>query len=584
MHTLFVREHNRLAALIAADNPALDDEEIYQRARAIVAAEIQIITYNEFLTLLLGADALPPYAGYDAQVNPNIKNEFSTAAFRFGHTMLPSTLLRLDENGNEISNGHVALRNAFFNPALVIEDGIEPILRGLAVQPAQEIDTQIVDEVRNFLFGPPGSGGFDLASLNIQRGREHGLPSYNAVRLSLGLASANSFADITSDAALQSALASAYNNDVSQVDLWVGGLAEDHLAGALVGETFHAIISNQFTRLRDGDRFWHQNTDWTSYGFASDPLINADGTTLAQINLSDIMQWNTSISQLQEDVFVATGLTVSTDNNPIYPGDTFSVTLTAHGSDFYGLQANCATDATILAPQSGTFGNAFTNSPHLVAANQTDSAAGRWFGALTLRSPAEALSAQQEFATLSYQAGNAGSATITCQPLFADRNGLELVSSSSPLSITIVSFGNLAGIVAYQGRLIHSDITLIATNSNSNATHTSASDTEGNFDISELTAGSYTIQADAERYLPSCSSAEVNAGEVTTLSPANLRGGDSNDDGAINIADATLLTGVFGENAPPADERGDINNDGVVNIQDFSILGGNYELAGCQTW
>lgn len=584
MHTLFVREHNRLADLIAADNPALNDEEIYQRARAIVAAEIQIITYNEFLTLLLGANGLPSYAGYDAQVNPNINNEFSTAAYRFGHTMLPSQLLRLDENGNEITNGHVALRDAFFNPSLVVEDGIEPILRGLVVQSAQEIDTQVVDEVRNFLFGPPGSGGFDLASLNIQRGREHGLPSYNAVRLSLGLASANSFADITSDAALQSALASAYNNDVAQVDLWVGGLAEDHLDGALVGETFHAIIANQFTRLRDGDRFWHQNIAWTSYGFASDPIINPDGTTLSEINLSEIMQWNSTISNLQEDVFLATGLTISNDNNPIYPGDTFTVTLTAHGNDFYGLQANCATDAAIFAPQRGTFGEPFTSQAHLVAANQSDSAAGRWFGALTLRSPAEALAGQQQFATLTYQAGNAGSATITCQPLFADRNGLELVSRSSPVTITIAFFGSLAGTVAQQGSLDHPNITISATNTDTNATHTSATDREGNFDIPELIAGNYNIQADAERYLPSCTSADISAEQVTTLSPATLRGGDVNDDEIINIADASLLTGVFGENAPPADIRADINNDGVVNIQDFSILGGNYQLAGCQAW
>ncbi len=98
MHTLFVREHNRLAQEIVAQNPSLTDEEIYQQARAIVGAQMQLITYNEFLPLILG-EGLGNYRGYQDDVNPSISNEFSTAAYRVGHTMLSPNLLRLDENG-----------------------------------------------------------------------------------------------------------------------------------------------------------------------------------------------------------------------------------------------------------------------------------------------------------------------------------------------------------------------------------------------------------------------------------------------------------------------------------------------------
>jgi hypothetical protein len=313
MHTLFMREHNRLAARIAAANPALTDEEIYQRARALVGAQIQLITYNEFLTVLLGPNALPGYTGYNAQVDGRISQEFSTAAYRVGHTMLPSTLLRLDANGQELANGHVPLRNAFFNPQWVIDDGIEPILRGLAVEQAQAIDPLIIDDVRNFLFGPPGSGGFDLASLNIQRGRDHGLPSYNALRQALGLGAVNSFADITSNAAFQNALANAYQNDVNQVDLWIGGLAEDHINGGTLGETFYTIIVDQFTRLRDADRFWHQNVDWTTYGFEAEPVVHDDGTILTQLKLSDIIGWNTTFTNPQENLFFAAPISSPTE-------------------------------------------------------------------------------------------------------------------------------------------------------------------------------------------------------------------------------------------------------------------------------
>ena len=157
MHTLWVREHNRIADRIASENPELTDEEIYQEARRIVIAEIQAITFNEFLPALLGERAIGRYEGYDPTVDPGISNVFSTAAYRFGHTMLSPELLRLDADGEEIEAGNLALRDAFFNPANITDHGIESLLRGLAAQQAQEIDTQLVDDVRNFLFGEPGS-------------------------------------------------------------------------------------------------------------------------------------------------------------------------------------------------------------------------------------------------------------------------------------------------------------------------------------------------------------------------------------------------------------------------------------------
>ena len=256
MHTLFMREHNFWARRMAEENPQYTENQLYDMARAIVAGEVQFITYNEFLPVLLGNNALPAYRGYRTDVNAGISNEFATAAYRFGHTMLSDTLLRLDGNKQPIAAGNIALADAFFNPRAIIDTGIEPLLRGLANQVAQTIDPYIVDGVRNFLFGPPGSGGFDLACLNIQRGRDHGLPPYNDVREALGLGRVNNFGQITRDADIQTNLEAVYGS-VDLVDLWVGGLAEDHVPGALVGPTFHTILRDQFLALRDGDRFWY---------------------------------------------------------------------------------------------------------------------------------------------------------------------------------------------------------------------------------------------------------------------------------------------------------------------------------------
>ncbi|WP_454061843.1 peroxidase family protein [Candidatus Nitrospira salsa] len=294
MHTLFVREHNRLAKSIRRNYRTLTGDKVYERARRKVGALIQIITYNEFLPVLLGKNALRPYRGYKPWVNPSIANVFSTAAYRFGHSMLSPQLLRLKKNGRPIRADHLPLREAFFAPwRITKEQGIAPVLRGLANQQAQEIDPYIIDDLRNFLFGLPGNGGFDLASLNIQRGRDHGLQSYNGVRIAMGLHPATSFADITSDVDLQQRLATAYLT-VEDVDLWVGGLAEDHHRQAMVGKLFFKILTNQFERLRDGDRLWYQNS------FSRRQIKNLENTTLA-----DVIRRNTPIThEIHDNVFL----------------------------------------------------------------------------------------------------------------------------------------------------------------------------------------------------------------------------------------------------------------------------------------
>src|SRR5205823_1787394 len=99
LQTLFVREHNRLATQIAKQHPAWSDEQIYQQARRLVIGEIQNITYNEWLPALLGQNALPRYTGYNPGVNPGISNEFSTAAFRFGHSMLTDDVDFINNDG-----------------------------------------------------------------------------------------------------------------------------------------------------------------------------------------------------------------------------------------------------------------------------------------------------------------------------------------------------------------------------------------------------------------------------------------------------------------------------------------------------
>ena len=154
----------------------------------------------------------------------------------------------------------------------------------------------MLSDLRNFLFGPPGAGGFDLASLNIQRGRDHGIDDINSVRALFGLTPYNNFTELTGgDAALAAAFASVYSS-IDDVDLWIGGLAETHVNGGLVGETFNFILAEQFVRSRDGDRFFFEST--------LDDLLWIDSEFESTL-LSDIILRNTDIVSLQSNVFLS---------------------------------------------------------------------------------------------------------------------------------------------------------------------------------------------------------------------------------------------------------------------------------------
>ena len=293
MHTLFVREHNYWAGRYAEMNPQAMGEEIYQFARMIVGAEIQAITYREFLPVLLGRNALPEYRGYREEVRADISNSFGAAAFRIGHSMLSPQLLRVDANGDEVEAGHLSLAEAFFDPSLIEEEGIDSILRGLAAQECQELDALLIDEVRNFLFGPPGAGGFDLAALNIQRGRDHGIPDFNSARKGLGLQPIRFMGDLTENEYLADSLNSVYG-DLAQVDLWVGALCEDDRPGSMVGDTYQRILVDQFARLRDGDRFYYESA-----------LPREMSQMIQEQTLSRIIKRNTGIgNELPDNVFV----------------------------------------------------------------------------------------------------------------------------------------------------------------------------------------------------------------------------------------------------------------------------------------
>ncbi|HEX3759033.1 MAG TPA: peroxidase family protein [Kofleriaceae bacterium] len=298
MHILFIREHNWQADRIARKHPDWTDEQVFQAARRIVVAELQHVAIDEFVPALFGnAAGIGKYTGYDPSVNPGISAVFSTAAYRVGHTLLSPQIQRLDAKGKSLPEGPLRLRDSFFAaaPPLITSHGIEPFLRGVAAQKSQELDNKVIDEVRNFLFGLPGAGGLDLVSLNVQRGRDMGLPDFNTVRQDFGLPRIHSFAQVTRNQALATRLQQLYGS-VDAIDPFAGLFAEDHRPGYNIGATLLAVFTDQFTRLRAGDRFWYERT-----------LSGDDLDTVRRTMLSDIIKRNTTIDQIQKDVFFVPG-------------------------------------------------------------------------------------------------------------------------------------------------------------------------------------------------------------------------------------------------------------------------------------
>ncbi|KAM9964322.1 hypothetical protein ACTFIW_004080 [Dictyostelium discoideum] len=287
IHTLLLRDHNRLARKFARLHPEWDDERVFQQSRSCVIEQIQKITYDEYLPTTLGS--FPSYTGYDENVNAQVSNEFTSTAFRFGHSEVGPFMEYYSENGTRLQP--LPIKFSYFNPH-ALNRGVEPLVRGLIINEEENIDIYMISDLRNFLFGKPGQGGLDLASRNLQRNRDHGIPPYNSLRRQLGLRPVQTWSDITSDPQIQNRLKNAYKS-VDDIDSYVGGLAEDHMEGSCVGQTFYLIIYEQFLRTRAGDRFWYETPEMR--------MVNreCETTTFAEV----IKRTTSNIGYVQPNVF-----------------------------------------------------------------------------------------------------------------------------------------------------------------------------------------------------------------------------------------------------------------------------------------
>ncbi|XP_071989629.1 myeloperoxidase-like [Engystomops pustulosus] len=281
-HTLFVREHNRIATALRRLNPRMTGETLYQEARKIVGAILQKITYKDWLPLLLGSQmprVLPNYRGYNESVDPRVANVFTVVSQE------PTTPLHM----------------TFFNSWRVArQGGIDPLLRGLMANRAKlnRQNQLVVDELRERLFKLFKRTGLDLPAINLQRGREHGIPGYNAWRRFCGLSAPrnlNELAAVLNNRELAQKFINLYGTP-ENIDIWVGGVAEPSVRNGRIGELLTCLIGNQFRRARDGDRFYYENRG---------VLTSAQKNAIERVSFARVICENTGITEVPQNVFLA---------------------------------------------------------------------------------------------------------------------------------------------------------------------------------------------------------------------------------------------------------------------------------------
>ncbi|KAK0393430.1 hypothetical protein QR680_000209 [Steinernema hermaphroditum] len=294
LHTIWIRHHNSIANQLLAINPKWTDEQLFEEARRIVIAQMQHVTYNEFLPIVVGRESwvkygLRPqsegfYDHYDLNVDPTILNTWAASVGQFFFTIFEGRLAQYDVGGTRQLERPL---NEYLNDpgTLFYSEKVNGVIRYLLKEPIQRPGLHMTDEFRDKLFKNHGNLGLDLAALILQTGRDHGIPSYTVWRERCGGGKITSFDelkdDLTDAHVVLPRLKKAFRS-VQDVDLFILGLAEKPVRGALLGPTFGCIYSLQFQKTKRGDRFWYENP-FAPSAFTDDQLSELRKTTLANI-------------------------------------------------------------------------------------------------------------------------------------------------------------------------------------------------------------------------------------------------------------------------------------------------------------
>ncbi|CAG2224718.1 PXDN [Mytilus edulis] len=296
-HIIFLREHNNIVERLRVLGWT-DGEQLYQEAKKILTGIYQHIIYTEYLPVILGDGGMDMFGlrstptgfntQYNSSANPATGNALAAAAYRFGHSLVGSFVESFTEDFTPLDKN--PMEDHFFSTRSIrnFDDkfGPDAISRWMTTQFKSKSDRFLTPSVRNSLFQTMPKNGFDLSALNIQRGRDHGIPAYNKWRMFCGLHPAKHFGTTCNgltdhDTSAAKALQSVYRNP-DDIDLFAGGLTETKSPGALVGPTFRCLIGYQFKLFKTGDRFFYENNFFPT-GFTAAQLKQIKKQTLSAL-------------------------------------------------------------------------------------------------------------------------------------------------------------------------------------------------------------------------------------------------------------------------------------------------------------
>lgn len=285
------------------------------------------------------------------------------------------------------------------------------------------------------------------------------------------------------------------------------------------------------------------------------------------------------ISRAVLESSAAMSVSVSPATQVIFAGQSaeFNIAV-ANAADLYGLQVECSRDAAVTNFQTAQFGD-FFDADRFVAEDTLTSQS--WTGALSQRNPAEPLTGDGIFATVTADGITPGTANITCTAHASDRNGQPLDVQATHGAITVEQpIGDVNGSVRYQTRSTnHAGVTIDALGA-ANLSTTSADD--GTFAFSNLPTGNYTFKSTVAGHLAHCVDETVQLNNTVVLPVTNMAAGDANNDDVVDMLDVVAVTTVYGETPNPAHAT-DFNNDGIVDIFDFTPMSGNFgESSNCE--
>lgn len=282
------------------------------------------------------------------------------------------------------------------------------------------------------------------------------------------------------------------------------------------------------------------------------------------------------------------------------PGDSVNVAFKlSKVENVYGLQTECTVDPAVLGGGSRADGDAFKadNSFFVDSGFQPD---GKWVVAASRLQPHEPFSGDGTAFSLSYNVLSAGANNLSCSVLAVDVNGdtlpievvnghvvttpmpqptaqptTEMIPTSTP-SPTVL--GAISGEVTYQNRPDNAGILVrLYTSEEYNLVGEFTTDATGAYTFTDVMAGSYKLLLSAPQHIPVVVDAVIGEdGTPMEAGSAVLRSGDTDDNGTVDVVDATFIGANFNVAAPPAPSNADLNGDATVNITDLVLVGSNF--------